>query len=205
MTDIRVAQLTTKTRTRRPLGFCVDIGASKSVSGREELNRILAANSSHRRRLLPSNSRFRFADAVYDSLGRISIPFLAPAGVSGLYVEMYVVAADIAALLGMDFLNKESLTPCTYSNRLIKRMPHTTPDGHTVFVDEWFVPLILSPSNHLHAQMSFRTNVFFTRTQLTRLHRQFSHPSAHKPYNLFKRSRPENATPASSEKLKDIL
>lgn len=115
------------------------------------------------------------------------------------------VAADIPALLCMDFLNKESLTSCTHSNRLIKRMPLTTPDGHTVFVDEWFVPLIRSPSNHLHAQMSFRTTFFFTRTQLTRLHRQFSHPSAHKSYNLFKRSRPENATPATSENLKDIL
>lgn len=101
--------------------------------------------------------------------------------------------ADIPALLGTDILDKESLTPCTVSNRLVKHVPHKKADGKEVYLDEWPVPVIRSSNNHLYAEMNLSEAIFLTRTQLCRLHRQFLHPSAQKLFNVLKRSLPDEA------------
>lgn len=204
MVDIHIRTLSKEVNVRRPLGFCCDIGAPRSVVGKKELNRILNAIGLHRRRILPSRNRFRFADAVYESLGRISIPLSVPRGIPQVFVELDIVDADIPALLGMDVMDKESLTHCTVSNRLIKRIVHKDSNGTEIFVDDWYVPMVRSRSNHLYAEMHLSTAMYFTRTQLSRLHRQFFHPSAQKLFNLMKRARPEEATPETLEVLKDL-
>lgn len=204
MFNIHAGNLASESRVRRPVGFCCDIGAPKSVVGRKELNRILNAIGMHERKIFPSRNRFRFADAVYESSGRVMLPLFTPPGASKVIVEMDIVTADILALLGMDVLDKESLAPCTVSNRLVKRVLHKRPDGKNIYIDEWSVPKKRSASNHLYADLNLSTAMYFTRTQLSRLHRQIFHPSAQKLFNLLKRSRPEEATAETMEVLKDL-
>jgi len=45
---------------------------------------------------------------------------------------------------------------------------------------------------------------FYTQQQLTKLHRQFSHPSAGKLYRLLQRARPEDTTPETLKELKEL-
>lgn len=123
-----------------------------------------------------------------------------------MYVELDVVSADIPPLLGMDVLDRESITPCTVSNRLIKRILISKKDTEEddQYLDLWSVPLTRSRSQHLFARMDYHSSIYFTRTQLHRLHQQFYHPSAEKLYNLVKKSRPEDTTPETLTILKEI-
>lgn len=203
MPNIFVAKMHKELHNRRPVGLLCDIGAPKSVIGRHELNRILTALGVHNRRTRPSGNSFRFADAVYKSLGKISIPLHTPAGIPNIPVEVDIVEADIPALLGLDVLDEESLTPCTVSNRLIKRMPIKRAD-ETIYMDLWYTPMQRSHSKHLYVPLRFPTSSYFTKAQLSKLHRQFFHPSSSKLFNLIKRVSPNDATPETRAILEDL-
>ena len=184
------------------MAFCTDIGAPRSVVGVKEMNRIFGALKSRAPTLNPSRNRFRFADAVYNSLGQIKLPLLTPPGQPTIDVILYVVTADIPSLLGMDLLDKESLTPCTVMNRLVKRLPDkNSKDG---YIDQWHVPLTHEISGHLYADIDCSVPMYITRLQLQRLNRQFAHPSATKLFNLLSRARPKDATPETRRILEDI-
>lgn len=190
-TEIYVADLDTRpirnnTFNKRINGFICDLGTPKSVVGRKELFRILNSTGNHNRRISPSGIRFLFADTVYQSRGEVTLFLKTPSGIPKVMIELDIVDADIPALLGMDVLDKESLTPCTITNRLIHKAKGTTMDGKDIIIDSWSVPLIRSPSNHLYAEMESVTPLFFTRSQLVRLHRQFFHSSAQKLFNVMK-------------------
>ena len=184
-------------------GFLAHIGATKSCIGRKELNRICNAAGFRLKPLSPSNNRFRFADSTYDFLGKATIPLLTPPGVPSIPVELDVVQADIPALLEMDIFDKESITPCTASNRLIKKIPFEK-DGKKIYIEEWSAPLRRSSSGHMYAEMHFPTSMFFTQTQLHKIHRHFLHPSAQKLFNLLKRARPEDPTHETLKVLEDL-
>ena len=141
---------------------------------------------------------------MYQSRGKVTLPLKTPSGIPKVMIELDIVDADIPALVGMNVLDKKSLTPCTITNRLIHKVKGTTRDGKDIMIDSWSVPLIRSPSNHLYAEMESTTPLFFTRSQLVKLHRQFFHPSAQKLFNVMKRARPEEATPQTLKTLKDI-
>lgn len=112
--------LSSEVKQSRPIEFYVDSGAPRFVVGRKTLNRMFTANGAHQRRIMPSRNRFQFADAIYDSLGIIFVPLLTPPRVPSAMLSIDIVDVDIPALLGMDVLDKESLTPCTGSNHLAK-------------------------------------------------------------------------------------
>lgn len=133
------------------------------------------------------------------------MPLATPPGVPRVFVEMEIVNADIPALLGMDIMDKESLTPCTVSNRLIKRIIISRSNEREKFFDEWSIPMRRSRSNHFYADMNISTSMFFTRTQLSHLHKQFFHPSAQKLFNLLKRVRPNEVTTETLETLKHLF
>jgi len=90
--NLAVSELSRKGRTGLRPGFCIDTGAPASVIGLKEVRRI-ANNAGKREKLRPSNKRFRFADATFDSLGKIFLPLATPNGSMPIYVEMDVVAA----------------------------------------------------------------------------------------------------------------
>lgn len=74
------------------------------------------------------------------------------------------------------------------------------------YVDEWSVPLYRGSSKHVYARIGVLNalDVFFTRSQLVRLHRQFFHPPVDKLFNLLRIARPEEATPETKAVLQDI-
>ncbi len=88
--------------------FCVDIGAPRSVIGRKELNRILAQVGRH-----------SIPDAIYSSLGSVELPIATPDCIPLIYVNLYIVSADVPALVGLDILDRESPFEDTVANRLV--------------------------------------------------------------------------------------
>ena len=155
-------------------------------------------------KLNSSHNRFRFADTTFKSLGTVTIPLAAPAGIKPIPVVLDIVDADIPALLGLDVLDKESLVADTVTNLLTKRTLLRLQNGQHRYRDEWSIPLLRSRSRHVYAEMDFTPSTFFTRAQLTKIHRQFFHPSAEKLFKLLHRARPDEATPEALKILKDI-
>lgn len=111
-----------------------------------------------------------------------------------LLVSMDLVEVEISALLGLDMFDRESITPCTVSNRLIKRLPVEKNGGEFKIFDQWYTTLRRSLSGLLYAEMSFPHSIYFTRTQVSKIHRQFFHPSAAKLFKLIQIARPEHDT-----------
>lgn len=183
----------------RPIGFCVDIGAPRSVVGTHELSRLLRHLGRQRGLLKPSINSFRFADTVYESLGTVVLPLSTPRHVRTIQVELDVVSANVPALLGLDAMDAHSVTPCTVTNSLVKRvMVNGRP------VDQWRLKLLRATSQHLYAPLEMPNVSNFTRMQLLKLHRQFFHPSTDKLFNLIQKARPEHATKETRKSLEDI-
>ena len=122
------------------------------------------------------------------------LPLATPLGKPTIFVQLYLVNADIPALLGMDVLDRESLMADTVGNRLTKRS-FVQDNWSYFYFDEWHMPLYRSKSGHVYVEMNCSTIVMFTRSQLGKLHKQFFHPSLEKLFNLLKRARPEETTP----------
>ena len=205
ISEINTASLTTSDDgIKRPFGFLVDIGAPRSVIGQKELHRIRRTIGSKNLALVQSNRSFKFAEAVYQSLGMVVVPLETTANILVIHVVMDVVTADIPALLGLDLMDQESLTPCVVSGRFIKRAYHQLENGEKTYFDEWSVPSFRSKSNHIYVKISMPINAHFSRAQLMKIHRNFYHPSAGKLFNLLLKSRPEDATPEARKTLEDI-
>lgn len=163
MADIYVAKLRGEIRRTRSLGFCIDISALRSLIGHRELNRILNSAGMHHRSIRPPQNSFCFADAVFDSLGKISLSVMIPLASLKCGLTWILSQHDIPALLPMCVMDKESLTLCTFTNHLAKRIKCTTQEGTELFIDEWCI-LTHSKSNHLYAELSFPPEILFTRT-----------------------------------------
>lgn len=97
-------------------------GAPKSVIGKQELLRIFQSFNNQGQKILPSNSRFKFALAAYASLGTVSIPLRTPNNFPSTTVTMDIVDDPVSVLLVLYLMGAEFLTPYTVSNRLIKRV-----------------------------------------------------------------------------------
>ena len=118
-------------------------------------------------------------------------------------VTLDVFKADIPALLGMDILDRESLTPDTVANRLPKRVTVSGSNGEQMYIDEWHIAMSCFASNHIYVPIR-STPDFFARSQLVKLHRNFFHPSAETLFNLLGRAQPEEATAGTLQTLQDI-
>jgi len=186
-------------------GFLVDIGAPKSVIGKKALNRVFSSSKTYQLpRLRSSPHSFRFANETFSSIGSLTLYIETPTGVAPIAVDIDVVAADIPPLLGLDVIDREGLTPDVAFNVLAKRRQETTAAGTRIYIEEWSVPMWRAASRHSYVALSTSHPTLFTRTQLQKLHRQFFHPSAEKLYNLLRRSRPADTTPATRKVLEDI-
>ncbi len=82
----------------------MDIGAPTSVMGRKERNRIISSIRKHKLPMAKSRRRFRFADAVFESLATVELPLATQHGFPPIVLEMDIVSADKPALLGLDVL-----------------------------------------------------------------------------------------------------
>jgi hypothetical protein len=110
---------------------CVDTGAPRTVSGKRAA-KVICSKLGVAFRLQPSSSRFKFAEQICNSLGRISIPLRTPTGTR--YFPIEIVDTDIPPLLGLDFMDSMHVTVNTLQNSLDSRegwsLPLTRHDGH---------------------------------------------------------------------------
>lgn len=204
MLDVHLSDLLNKKRCSRP-GFLVDIGAPLLVVGIKEVRRIVDRERKRMKPLRRSQRQFCFAQTDFESLGVIDLPLATPPGIPTIYVTCDVILPDVPALLGLSALDAHSVTADTVSNRLIKRvfLDGDKRDGPFP-VDEWHVPLTRF-NGHVCAAFGFPTLTFLTRVQLSKLHRQFRHPSAEKLYNILKRAKPDEIYSDTFKALEDLV
>ena len=83
-------------------------------------------------------------------MGQVTLQLDAPPGGKPVLVTLDVVKADIPALLGMDILDRESLTPDTVDDHLSKRVTVSGSNGEQMYIDEWYIPMSGSASSHIY-------------------------------------------------------
>lgn len=162
--EIRTADLVKElklTRSQRINGFCIDTGAPHYVIERIELNRFLSKHGVQNRKILPAKKSFRFADTSFKFRIIIHIQLNTPLGAPINEVHLYIVEGDIHALLGMDLMEKEGLTPRLISQRLARRWMMKIPNALEIFIDDWYFPIMLSRSNHLYMEIHFTLYIYF--------------------------------------------
>lgn len=164
-----------------------------------ELSRLLRHLGRRKEKFKPSESSFRFGDVVFDSLGTVVLPFQTPRYEKPIPIDIDVVSVNVPDLLGLDGMDYHSLTLCTVTNTLIKRIIKNDKS-----IDLWRIKLVRADSKHLFAQLQMPQITRFSRVQLQKLHRQFFHPSTEKLSNLIKKARPEHATPETRQELEEI-
>lgn len=170
------------------VGACLDGGAEKSLIGLKQ-TKAYSRMVGSKFKLGPSCYSFKFGDLIETSLGRMEIRVPTPQS-SFLPIFVDVVDADVPLLIGLDILDQEKLVPDNVENVLLSKdrgwkLPITRFQGHMFL--KW------EPKRTL-----------FTRAELHRLHLHFFHPNARKLYNLIKRVRPEDVSPATVKVLEEI-
>lgn len=156
------------------LDFCVDIRAPTSIVGLREIRQI-CFSLKKLIALRTSSKSLQFADATCQTLGPISIPLMTPQGMPNIFVKLEVVSADVPALIGLNVLDVQSLVADTVLNRLVKKMVRSLRNRKFSTIEEWSVPLIRA-DDHLYVKILRPKNIYFTTTQLKKLHRQlFTH------------------------------
>ena len=84
-------------------GFCVDIGAPRSVVGRDQLNTFLRSPGKRQIPRISSSSSFRFGDVTVKSLGMVELELSTPDGITSIRVLMEIVPVNLPPLLGLNF------------------------------------------------------------------------------------------------------
>jgi hypothetical protein len=87
-----------------------------------------------------------------------------------------VVQANVPFLIGLDILDANGLTADTVSNKL------KCPKGG------WETPPLVRKIGHLYLEWSYEGNILFSKSELTKMHRGFYHPSSENLLNLLKRA-----------------
>lgn len=169
-------------------GACIDSGAEKTVIG---LRQAKAYCQFMKVPFKPdSNSNvYRFGEDSQKSLGSIDIRIPVPSSFICLKVD--VVQADVPFLLGLDALD---LCKFFYNN----------------LTDELICPSlswklkVKRKLGHAYLEWKKEHQLLFTKSELIKLHRAFSHPNTEKLYNLLKRARPQDLTPDTRKTLSEI-
>jgi hypothetical protein len=169
-------------------GACVDTGAQKTVIG---LPQAMASCRfvGKKFKLQRSNNVYRFGVDKQDSLGFIAIHIPTPASVISLNVD--VVRANVPLLIGLDVLDANDLTADTMSNKL--RFPK----------GGWETPLVRK-IGHVYLKWSYEGNILFSKSELTKMHRGFYHPSGDNLLNILKRARPDDTNQETIKLLQQI-
>lgn len=92
------------------------------------------------------------------------LPLPAPPGIASILVYIDVISCEVHDLLDMDILEMHSLTPCTITLRLLRRIVvHSRESNGIERVDDWFVPLTRY-GGHLYAKIPELVRKFFANS-----------------------------------------
>lgn len=179
-------------RTRQKWrGACLDTGAQRTVIGREQARAYSKFLGYKRMKLIPSRAKFRFGTDRQQSLGKMPIRVPVKGG-SMMMIMAEVVPIDVPFLLGLDVLDKFQLVVDNVDMVLDCR------------VNQQRLPIVRK-GGHLYLEWGAADKIFFSRDQLTKLHRGFHHPSAQKLHELLKRSKAKDLKENTLDVLKDII
>ena len=185
-------------------GFCLDIGAPRSVVGQKGLHKILAFVGKTTILVIKPCHSFRFGEVAAKSLSLVELSLQTPNNIPNIKVLLDVVPVNISALLGLEVLDSEESCADNVINRLVHRKVLSRSCDSMEYQDIWSVPIIRQ-DGHLYSSMCFSVSTFYITVQLWKLHRNFAHPSAEKLYNLLERAGLESVTSETLERLKGIV
>jgi hypothetical protein len=169
-------------------GACVGTGAQETVIGLSQA-RAYCRFVGKKFKLQRSNNVYRFGVDKRDSLGSIAIHIPTPAAVITLNVD--VVRAKVPLLIGLEILDASGVTADTVSNKL------KCPKGG------WETPLVRK-IGHVYLEWCYEGNNLFSKSELTKMHRGFYHPSSENLLNLLKRARPDDTNQETMQLLQQI-
>ena len=187
LVDVEVLSLTLDRKGFQ--GICIDIGAEKSVSGKQQAEAYSEANGEVLK-LRKSNPRrvFVFGGKKIASLGsmRVQIPVCDDRILS---FTIDIVEAPIPMLLGLDVLDHHAIFANTVTNELI-------------FAREgWSLPLTRKMG---HVYLEWVNDVLYSSADLVKIHRHFYHPHADRIYNLMRKAEDPEDTPETHRSLEKI-
>jgi hypothetical protein len=112
---------------------------------------------------------------------------------SGIFtrLEVDVVPTNVPMLLDLDVLDKFGLSADTEHNVL-----HCT-------AEDWKLPLARN-LGHVYLEWSATDRILYTKSELQKLHRNFSHPSTQNLFALLKRAKADNLDANTRAVLSDI-
>jgi hypothetical protein len=108
-----------------------------------------------------------------------------------IMLEVDVVLTNVPMLLGFDVLDKFGLSADTRHNVL-----HCT-------AEDWNLPLVRK-LGHVYLEWSATDRILYTKSELQKLHRNFSHPSTQNLFELHKRAKVDNVDANTRAVLSDI-
>jgi hypothetical protein len=153
------------------LGACIDTGAPRSVIGRIQAESYAKYLKIRLQLETACPVRFRFGIQSFHSLGS----FVVRVPMDKLFIShrVEVVDVDVPLLLGMDFLDRHKLIVDVTRNVLVHQSTLSSQ------------PLT---RKHGHIYIEWDSDMLFTHEELTKLHRNFFHPTVNNMMNLFKRA-----------------
>lgn len=168
MLNVSLKKLRLSTGSDHFQGACVYTRAQRSVVGKDQA-KAYCKQIGVRFKPNLSPTLFRFGDGTFHNLGIIPERIPSPDG-SFLKIYMDVVIADVPMLIGLEVLDQNLLIADNVANLLISKRHN------------WSLP-ITRKHGHLYVEWDFK-DVFYTKSELRKLHLHFYHPSASKLLNL---------------------
>lgn len=167
-------------------GACIDTGAQTTVIVLEQA-KAYCRYMGFKFKPNSNSNKYKFEEDQQLSLGAIVIR-MPSKGHRIINLKVDVVPADVPFLIGIDVLDQNKMYPNTVENKLY---------GPELDFD---IPLIRK-NGHVYLEWSKTERILFTKKELIKPHRNFSHPTADKLLNLLKLAIPWE----TDEKSKDIF
>ncbi len=167
----------------------MDTGAQTTVIGYKQA-RAYCRFMGVKFKLKRSDKRYLFGDDKQNSMGKITIriPLVDD---KVIQIEVDVVQANVPLLIGLDILDKYQMYVNTVTNNLVAPFLEIS------------TPLVRK-LGHVYLAWAERDKILFTKQELLKLHRAFSHPTADKLLNLLKLARPWETDAETKKILEDI-
>lgn len=184
LTILKYIQSTPSLKTLDPIfGGCVLIPEHNEPISQKKTNaylRQVSTDSELGKEGKHFPKHFRFKIPNHRCLGKFNLRM--PVGEEVVMIfDAYVVPIDVPLLLGIDVLQKVKLLIIFEDGTLLS--PCKNGSGNLV-------------SKIWHVYVEWPAKVYYTDTELCRIHRQFHHPPTKKLANLIQRGAPEHVNPA---------
>jgi len=176
-------------------GIMIDNGAAKSPSGLKAYIRYCAHTNSTPQ-VRASNRAFRgVGHGVQESLG--VVPIRMPLGNQHMIsFEVDLVDQDIPLIFGLE----QHMAHSCSTNEYFKTFTHH-PTNITVPIH--YMERSKGAGGHFFMKWKIQ-EIFYTKQELLKLHKQFGHPSNTSLMNLLKRATPDKVTPEVKKNLEEL-